>query len=427
MNYSNTIQRGDAFEWRVYNLMKELLESGKLPSNPNTSKIFWKKSYFSAQRNSHIEFDIAIESYHEGSDQYSTLHLFECKDYSGSVPVGHVEAFDSKLNQVGEHNTKGYFFCTSSLQQSALDLAKAKKMGIAIISDENIFTWLNHRKERGILGNNLKLVTGQLNGSSNNPLPFFGYADGWSYESLPDMLIALGVIDHYTPNEKYLVVPFLSDIEIEKRINDLGIQMCYDNLKLDTDKLCELISILYDVNFIFDQSLNSNGITSILGKIIYDPLEIYITKDLPFDQDRFRFTLAHEIGHMVLHSSLMSPYFDLSMNEGPINKDRPFSYESRRRMEAQANVFASELLIPFSPLSILVQTFFAKERIFKGHMVLDHQSRNQIVAFSLLKEIATEFGVSIEAAKIRLIKLGLLKDKTDTSMASSLYKAGLRY
>jgi Zn-dependent peptidase ImmA (M78 family) len=54
----------------------------------------------------------------------------------------------------------------------------------------------------------------------------------------------------------------------------------------------------------------------------------------PGDERRRRFTIAHEIGHFVLHPERVSPE-----RGGPAN-------EAGRRVEREANQFAAELLMP---------------------------------------------------------------------------------
>ena len=70
-----------------------------------------------------------------------------------------------------------------------------------------------------------------------------------------------------------------------------------------------------------------------------------------------------------------------------------------KRMEIQANIFASLLLLPEIPLKRLVKQYFKKERIHKNHLYLDHQLCNRQLVYSLLSEIKNKFEVSHEAGK----------------------------
>jgi hypothetical protein len=102
----NTTAKGDHYEDRVYKVLQKLLQDDALIVSGKHSKIFRKKAYYSKDRDSDIVFDISIEAYLPGAENYSLLILIECKDYSSSIPVNDVEEFAAKVSQVGEHNTR---------------------------------------------------------------------------------------------------------------------------------------------------------------------------------------------------------------------------------------------------------------------------------------------------------------------------------
>lgn len=83
-------------------------------------------------------------------------------------------------------------------------------------------------------------------------------------------------------------------------------------------------------------------------------------------------------------------------------------------------MFASQILLPLNSVNYVVHEYFSKESIFKPHLILDNQHCNQVLVFTLLNEIHHLFGVSKEAAKFRLIKMGLLIDTTDNSISNLL-------
>ena len=76
------------------------------------------------------------------------------------------------------------------------------------------------------------------------------------------------------------------------------------------------------VVFILDLASEISGFSHIIGRI--QPL-IFLNKNLP--ADRMRFTLAHELAHLVMH-----------FTDKPIAKDR--------LVEEEANAFAGEFLVP---------------------------------------------------------------------------------
>lgn len=93
--------------------------------------------------------------------------------------------------------------------------------------------------------------------------------------------------------------------------------------------------------------------------------------------ERQRFTLAHELGHFVLHRN----------SHASFNCDKESIYtgaDTLKLIEREADEFASNLLMPGDLL---------RQRI-----------TGKRIDFHLLGELAKEFGVSLEAMCIRLIK-----------------------
>jgi len=103
---------------------------------------------------------------------------------------------------------------------------------------------------------------------------------------------------------------------------------------------------------------------------------------------RQRFTIAHEIGHLVLHDE------DLFVDGAAytISRDRKSSRAIDQK-EIDANQFAACLLMPKG---------FLAQRLEKG----------KAVALSKLYELAEEFRVSAEAMTFRLTNLNYAIDQT---------------
>ena len=59
------------------------------------------------------------------AEQYSHLTIFECKDLNKNVSVDDIEEFESKLRQVGEHDTKGIMVSTKGFAKSTINIAKS--------------------------------------------------------------------------------------------------------------------------------------------------------------------------------------------------------------------------------------------------------------------------------------------------------------
>lgn len=111
---------------------------------------------------------------------------------------------------------------------------------------------------------------------------------------------------------------------------------------------------------------------------------------------RRRFTLAHELGHHVLHGT------------GMIDRDVDVFGGSNSPREQQANAFAAEFLVPL----IAVQNWMERERP-DGQVDLD-----------VVVRLATFFGVSATVARIRLEKARYIPRQADRNRLAALIEAG---
>ena len=103
--------------------------------------------------------------------------------------------------------------------------------------------------------------------------------------------------------------------------------------------------------------------------------------------NRRRFTLAHEIGHFVLHKELDEVFLDANLTYFR-SKDYP---GADSRIEREANCFAAELLMPKRIIAKLIE---------KKNMDISDESD--------FLSLAKAFKVSERALAIRLMKLGYL-------------------
>ncbi|HWN09783.1 MAG TPA: restriction endonuclease [Pyrinomonadaceae bacterium] len=126
----SSVAIGDAFEARVFEALAEELRNERLCVAPKHAKIFRKKAYHSRDRQAAITTDMSIEVFLPDRERPTLVWVFECKDYTGRVPVDDIEEFHAKLQQIGEDNTKGTFVTSGALQRSALAYAGSKKIGV---------------------------------------------------------------------------------------------------------------------------------------------------------------------------------------------------------------------------------------------------------------------------------------------------------
>ena len=418
----NTYLIGDVLEAKSFELFGKMLKDERFFVRGKGSKITRKAKYFSRDRGADITFDMAIETTMPGETSYSQLTLFECKNYGDSVQVGDVETFSDRVRQVGGH--KGIMITATPFQKSALAIAKARKVGIARINSSNEVEWINHRKDERDLDGQIEYLDDTLAGERPLESAVLATLDGAVFNSLQDLLIYLGVIDQYYPPLSDLKIPYKEDHEIQARIDELRLEHCYDHYTLNIQRLCEHISELFEADFKFDDFEGFPGTT--IGRIHYDPLTIYVNPFLGKETPRWRFTVAHEIGHLVLHSFILKDYFATT------NEDRDLQIISSgtsadliKRMEIQANRFAALLLMPTAYFKKAVDNYFKRESIGKGFIFMDHQIQNIKLAMALFAELENVFGVSKEAAKVKLKQMGLLKGGSDGSLTDHIRNMGL--
>jgi hypothetical protein len=376
------------------------------------SRIFWKKAYYSRDREKDIIFDIAIESYLPGSEEPSLIIIVECKDYGERVPVGRVEEFESKISQLKDHNIKGIMVSSAPFDPGGVTLARNTGIGLARLNSKNTLKWVNFRKDRVVKEYDYPTVEKYLS-SETTFKHFFAFDNSRSFESFSDYLIYLKIIDKYIPKRSDIRIPYKSNELIENKIAELISTRLYDNGKLNSDVLCQTVTDIYGVKFNFEENLDFDKKSKILGKLNFKPLEISISKELEIiNLPRWRFTLAHEIGHLIFHYGILKNFLDENTDtEKSISFDDDIPGELNKNMEAQANIFASLILLPLEPLTEEVERYFIKEHITnRPFLYLDSQPVNLGLVHNLLYQLSLKSGASKQAIKYRLMKLGLIRD-----------------
>ena len=172
----------------------------------------------------------------------------------------------------------------------------------------------------------------------------------------------------------------------------------------------------------------------ILGAIWVDKEVILIDEmldpnDYPSMSGRYRFSVAHEIGHWCLHRDYVSKdtrqavLFDDASEPTVICR----SGLTREPIEWQADKYASCLLMPRLKVREMWQECFNRKRplllsdlkpnvnvMMRAHNLMCAQGKTEVAAVNdtlfeeVSKPIARRFGVSPSAMRIRLEELGLL-------------------
>jgi Zn-dependent peptidase ImmA (M78 family) len=107
--------------------------------------------------------------------------------------------------------------------------------------------------------------------------------------------------------------------------------------------------------------------------------------------NRRTFTIAHELGHFLLHEA-ETVHLDSKSSGYTLQLRSPASATGENINEREANLFAAEILMPAK--------FIAKELRKKDLDLLEDES--------VLKDLAQKFKVSVQALTIRLHNLGYI-------------------
>lgn len=421
MSKKSTKAKGDAFEKRIYNIIEKLILNNDFIGNSKFCKIYQQKSYYSRDRQGNIITDISVEVTLPGAESYSCLYVFECKDYSGTVSIDNIEEFSSKLSQIAGHNVKGIMVTTAHYSKNGINLGKARGIGLARISVDDELYYDVYRKNNS--GNNYNKKSNILNKLTNSIKLQSGEIcsiyDDIVHDNIYSLLKHIGLLENSPSFNKIKNIPYISDRELEeksilllKKFTPMVFQYIQ---KTPLDIICEKLGEEKNVRFIFNEDLGEIDNEDILGKIIFNPITIYISPSLPKETSRWRFTLAHEIAHLLLHIEILSDSYAKSIDTMK-NLDSNVNGEMAKRLELQANFFASCLLMPKLPFEILVKQRFYYDNIKGSALRLDRQKNNVDEYFRIVNDIKKYFIVSQASAKFRMLYLDLLYE-TDGVMS----------
>lgn len=160
-----------------------------------------------------------------------------------------------------------------------------------------------------------------------------------------------------------------------------GILLRADQLEAPVDPL--KVAVVLDVQVHFEKLDGMSGALVIKG----DSKHAVI--DLGQHPNRQRFTLAHELGHLVLHDGSGERLFVDNEMRVYQRADQP-NPSANPTEEREANRFASALLMP-------------------RHLIEKHMSKLDFSDESDVALLARRFGVSDQAMSIRLQQLGFLQ------------------
>ena len=147
----------------------------------------------------------------------------------------------------------------------------------------------------------------------------------------------------------------------------------------------------------YDIEITDEGIFAdplILGGIIFDQKKIMVNTAAEAHEGRYSFTLAHEVGHHVLHKAI----FEFANNDTMVCREDA----NKPTEERQADYFAGALLMPEEQIRQLYKELELPQRWYTGRAMK-----------AVARKMMTAGGysnVSNQAMIVRLRQLGLTKE-----------------
>ncbi len=382
----NTTRIGTDFENRVFRLFSSLLEKDELPfASKKYSKIYQHKKYQCCRSSRKIDFDITIETYNPNAknEEWSLLVVVECKCLTRVLDISDLDEFEKKINNVSEYGIKGIMVTTKGFPFNAIEQAKIGHIALMVLSEEK-YNWIVSRDT-----NNQKHQMQILCGNEKPGLVPILYTD-CQFVSLCDYLESIGVV---ISDRNVINIPWMENDEIKDKANKL-----YRECDICSDDIAGTILAKKFPDF---RIVSADYPSGILGSLSFANKIITISNGILLDVHRRNFTLAHELGHLYLHRTFLEKYMDelIDYEEEFVAK---LPDKLIKRMEYQANLFASFLLIPQNALIHEVDNLYRQYSITKGYLYLDSQMCNIQMVSIILGLLSSKFYVSKEVVKIRL-------------------------
>lgn len=386
----NTTEKGNELEIQVYEWLEEHLDTyGKL------LKLNRHKIYHCANGRD-IVVDVSIDVYasqkYMDEDRPTQTYIYECKNLNRKLEISDYDEWRGKLDDIGKTGHKLYLVCRCGFAEPIIRYAEDLHIGLIkfpYCSD------IEYVLPRTIVTNNafwqsMRSLQGEIDEDA------ITCYDNGMFHSFADILV-----DNKLPiKEKYrLDAPHLSNEYIEKVTSNI-----INNYTLQEDVLASMLNdskypLVATKDLVFDR----------LGYIDIPSSNIYISSALSPSEFRFRFVLAHEYGHFVLHRDILDNKIAvLYENESTI---KSLSINSRvlHTLERQANRFASCLLMPKNSFKYAIAELFVKYDIHKGFMYVDKQACNLNDYHRVTNELSLRYKVSKQAAAYRMQDLGILR------------------
>lgn len=394
----NTNAKGDRFERRVQSVLSALIEKSELQLILKNSDEMWivpkdsitfNKKKYTYPFGDKVTIDVSVEPFN--SQDISFLLLIECKNLGRPVDVGDINEFAHKVEVLGA--TKGVLISSNGFQVGALNMAKFSNIALARVDIENNIEWNLHR----IGHRDLRTYEAFKQEMVHRVLYHTAILDGYKgYTSLVDYFCTILNLE---PSLLQDGIPYLTIEDIKRKTIDF----------LDGRTFASVDNIYLNFYCIKNNLLVKDNVDchGVLGRCDFLNNTIYIDPSLKDNPHRYRFVFAHEIGHCYLHRKLLMSIISTAEDVDLDRQNGCFDWE--KRLERQANLFASYLLIPEIPM--INKYFEAKRELgFRDAdcLYLDDQAVNRSNCNAVFANLSLFFNVSMQVVKYRLIDANLV-------------------
>lgn len=208
------------------------------------------------------------------------------------------------------------------------------------------------------------------------------------------------------------------DLMCERVIKEIMEERCGGwKFPIPNDALTKLIERDADLDLYADLTFAGADVDGLTNFFPGGKPDVKINSELSghdYRRHRYRTTLSHEYGHVMLHRGLFdgkgaSPEMleDLARKVSPVCKrDHMVQAPGKDWMEWQANHCSGALLMPITRLKKLVCGYFERRGIYGATL-----KRKSPQAGELIHTVSKAFLVSGEAARVRLDNLGYFADR----------------
>ena len=204
-------------------------------------------------------------------------------------------------------------------------------------------------------------------------------------------------------------MPYLEKEEVDNRAASILSEIDYEGGAVPIDAICEYLAN----NSGLVVNTNEDLPSGVLGQIAFNPDIISIDNLQASTNERTRFTLAHELGHFLLEHGRFMARESCHEEDIAIDDLGAINLRDIRRLEWQANYFASCLILPKEQFEKEVFSQTQRYELSdRGHglIYLDDQRCNVDTFHRVTAPLMKMFQVSRTVVKLRLMKLGFLNE-----------------